>query len=260
MTTRTLVCTCTAALLLAANDPAGAQTAAWQYELTPYLWGSAMRGDVQSGDLPQIGVDMSFGEIVDILDFGLMGAFEARNGRWGLLFDMVYMKVSDDATASRTGPGPIGAPASVHADATFKQTLLAAAATYRVHDGRSPVDLFGGLRYTQLDVEARIDASLFGESGSVDSSADKDWFDPYIGMRIQHPLGERWTFVGYADAGGFGVGSDFTWQAAVGINRDFSKTVTGKLGFRWIGADYDKGGFVYDMSFEGAYAGVGFRF
>lgn len=114
MTTRTLVCTCTAALLLAANAPAGAETqaGAWQYELTPYLWGAAMRGDVQSGHLPKIGVDMSFGEIVDILDFGLMGAFEARNGRWGLLSDMVYMKVSDDATASRTGSGPIGAPAS----------------------------------------------------------------------------------------------------------------------------------------------------
>jgi len=260
MTTRIRVCTCAAALLLAASDRAGAQTGAWQYELTPYLWGSAMKGDVQSGHLPRIGVDMSFGDILDILDFGLMGAFEARNGRWGLLSDLVYMEVSDEATAGRTGSGPIGAPASVDAEATFKQTMLAAAAAYRIAEGRSPVDLIGGVRYAKLDVAARIDASLFGQSGTAVRGADKEWFDPYLGVRIQHPLGERWTFVGYADAGGFGLGSDFTWQAAVGINRSFSKAVTGTAGFRWIGTDYDKGGYVYDMNFEGAYAGLGFRF
>jgi hypothetical protein len=116
------------------------------------------------------------------------------------------------------------------------------------------------VRYAKLDASAVIDGSLFGESGTVVRGADKDWFDPYLGVRIQHPLGERWTFVGYADAGGFGLGSDFTWQAALGVNRVFSKKMTGKFGFRWMGTDYDKAGFVYDMQFEGAYAGLGFRF
>jgi len=30
-----------------------------------------------------------------------------------------------------------------------------------------------------------------------------------IGVRIQHRLAERWTMVGYADYGGFGVGIRF---------------------------------------------------
>ena len=140
-----------AALLLGAGVPAGAQTAAgqsgrWQYELTPYLWASGMKGDVQAGALPRTSVDMSFSDILDVFDFGLMGAFEARNGRWGLLFDGMYMKVSDSATARRTGPGPIGATLTANADVKMEQTMLAGAVAYRAMEGRSPVDVIGGLR------------------------------------------------------------------------------------------------------------------
>lgn len=72
-----------AAVLLAASGGAGAQSMGWEFEFTPYLWGAAMRGDVQAPALPRTSVDMSFGDILDALDFGLMAAFEARKGRWG---------------------------------------------------------------------------------------------------------------------------------------------------------------------------------
>jgi opacity protein-like surface antigen len=87
-----------------------------------------------------------------------------------------------------------------------------------------------------------------------------DWVDPYIGARIQHPVADRWTLVGYGDIGGFGVGSDFAWQAIAGVNYDFSKSVSGKLGYRYLAVDYDKDGFLYEMDSYGAYLGVGFRF
>lgn len=240
----------------AADDAA----AGWQYEVTPYLWASGMTGDVQAGRLPKTSVDMKFSDILEVLDFGLMGAFEARKDRWGVLLDAIYMKVSDSATASRTGPGPIGATATARAKGEVEQTMLAAAVAYRVLDDRSPVDLIGGLRYTKLDVDAKIDASLFGLTGSVHRSGDKDWVDPYIGVRFQHPFAERWTLVGYADVGGFGAGSDFTWQTALGARYEFSKTVSGQFGYRALSIDYDKGGFLYDMRNEGVYFGVGIRF
>jgi len=61
----------------AAEDQAGR----WQYELVPYFWAAGMKGDVQSGPLPKTSVDVDFSEIWDNLDFGAMGAFEARKGR-----------------------------------------------------------------------------------------------------------------------------------------------------------------------------------
>jgi opacity protein-like surface antigen len=233
---------------------------AWSYELTPYLWGSAMKGDVRGSALPKTSVDMSFGDIVDVLDFGLMGAFEGRKQRWGFYLDGIYMKVSDSATARRTGPGPIGATLTADANVKLRQTMLAGAVMYRAVDGRSPVDVFGGLRYNKIDVEANIDASLFALSGSVDRRADKDWFDPYIGVRVQHPVSNRWSLVGYADVGGFGVGSDFAYQAAIGLNYAVSKSAAAKFGYRHMNVDYAKGDFAYDMKLDGLYIGVGLRF
>jgi len=237
-----------------------AQTSGWQFEITPYLWAAGMKGDVQVGTLPKISTDVSFSDVLDVLDIGLMGAFEARKDRWGLLFDAIYMKLSMDATASRTGPGPIGATATANANLEMKQTLLAAAATYRAVEGRSPVDVFGGLRYIKLEASAEINGSFFAQTGTVSRSGDVDWVDPYIGVRIQHPIADRWTLVGYGDIGGFGVGSDFTWQAIAGVNYDFSKSVSGKLGYRYLSVDYDKDGFLYDMASYGVYLGVGIRF
>ena len=254
-----------AAALLCGTAPASAQStattsSAWTYEITPYFWGSAMKGDTQTCQLPTSSVDMSFSDILDTLDFGLMGAFEARTGRWGIFLDAIYMKVSDSATINRTGAGPLGATLSVTGNLRFEQTMLAGAVMYRAVEGTSPIDILGGLRYNKLDVEATADFSLLGLAGSRTRGGDKDWVDPYVGVRIQHPIANRWTLVGYADIGGFGVGSDFAWQAAVGVNYDFSKTVSAKFGYRYMDVDYDKSGFIYDMRIDGLFLGVGIRF
>lgn len=238
---------------MAAGTPAAVAADTWQFEGTPYLWASGMKGDVQAGRLPKTAVDMSFSDIMDTLDFGLMGAFEARKGRWGILVDAIYMKVSDSADASQ---GPL----TVGADATVKQSMFAGAVAYRAMEGTALVDLIGGLRYTKLDVDAKIDASLFNLAGTVKRSGTKDWIDPYIGARVQVPFADRWTFVGYGDVGGFGVGADFTWQASAGVSYEFTKTVSGILGYRYFKVDYDHDGFVYDMRSDGIYLGATMRF
>ena len=246
----------TVALAQAAASSGGG----WTFEFTPYLWGAGMSGEVGSGSLPTMNVDMSFSDILDNLDAGLMGAFEARNGRWGLLFDAIYMKLAHSATASRTGPGPIGSTATASAELEMTQTVFAAAVAYRAIEGRTPLDVIGGARYAKLTVDAQIDGSFYAQTGSVAASAEKSWVDPYIGVRVQHPIAERWTLVGYADVGGFGVGSDFTWQALAGVNYEFSKSIAGKFGYRYLYVDYDKDGFRYDMGNSGLYLGAGFRF
>ncbi|RPJ45145.1 MAG: hypothetical protein EHM16_13570 [Betaproteobacteria bacterium] len=261
---RRLASSLLASVLALGAGAAAAQTApaasGWQYEITPYFWGAGMKGDVQGGALPKISIDVGISDILDVLDFGLMGAFEARKGQWGLLFDAIYMDLSMSATASRTGPGPIGATATANANFGMKETVLAAAVAYRTVEGRSPVDVVGGLRYVKLEANADINGSFFAQTGTVARSADQDWVDPYVGARIQHLVNDRWTLVGYGDIGGFGIGSDFTWQVSAGANYNFSKSVSGIVGYRILYADYDKSGFLYDMKNSGFYAGVGIRF
>jgi opacity protein-like surface antigen len=249
-----------------APAPARAQIATaapgsgWTFDFTPYIWGVAMSGDVQGGALPPINIDMSFSDILDNLDAGLLGAFEARKGRWGLLFDAIYMKLETSGTASRTGPGPMGATATASAELQVTQTMFAAALAYRVVEGPAPIDIIGGLRYAKIEADAAINGSFFAQAGSVARSADKDWVDPYIGVRVLQSIAHNWTLVSYLDIGGFGVGSDFTWQALLGLNYEFSKTFAAKFGYRYLSVDYDKNDFVYDMADSGLYLGLGIRF
>jgi opacity protein-like surface antigen len=260
----------TAALLLAHGATASAQAGSsdagrWTFEFTPYLWGSGLKGDTQAGTLPRTSVDMKFSDLFDVLDFGAMGTFEARRDRWGLLVDVMYISLSDDGTATHTGQGPVGATLTANADVKVKQTMLAAAAMYRVADASTPIDVLGGLRYTAIDVDADIDASLFGPGGTgaagrTSRGGDKDWLDPFVGVRVQHTIADRWRLVGYADVGGFGAGSDLTWQLIAGATYEHSKRVSIKFGYRYMSIDYDKGGVLYDVTMQGPYAGVGIRF
>ncbi len=101
---------CGCSLLLAAtaligSPPAAAQDAAaasprWELSVTPYLWATALKGDVGVGRI-DADVDASFDDILDNLNFALMLSLEARKGRFGLLSDTVYANLEDNAATAR---------------------------------------------------------------------------------------------------------------------------------------------------------------
>jgi len=247
-----------AALLIAATPALGAEDAApWRFELTPYIWGAGLDGSVRVDGRPQAGlaVEQSFSDILKALDFAAMGGFEARKERWGLLLDAVYFRIANEGmVSSRRGF------ASLAAQGALTQQLYSVAASYRAVEGRNPVDVIGGLRYSSVrwdvDVQASVPLLPVADRRLVET---KDWVDPYVGARIQQALGGRWTAVGYADIGGFGVGSKLAWQALAAINYAFTPGIIGKVGYRYVSVDYDKSDFTYDMASSGAYLGVGFR-
>lgn len=245
---------------LAGSSPANAETVpdqptAWSYELVPYLWASRLNGQVEAATLPAVSVSIDFPDVLKTLDFGFMGAFEARSGRWGLLLDGIYTKNSGSATASRADIG-----VEVDAELKLKQTLFAAAVAYRVVEGDSLVDLVVGGRYNHADADAKINASLYGLNGSVARSGDKAWTDPYVGVRVIHPLSERWKAVAYADVGGFHVASKFAWQGIVGLKYANTESVATDLGYRIMKIDFERDSFAYDMRTDGLYVGLGVRF
>src|SRR5688572_475206 len=160
---RTLLGALALAVTVSSHAQSGAWTPdRWTFEVTPYLWAAGLKGDTQVGTLPLISIDVGFDKIFDHLDFAAMGAFEARRGRWGFLFDGQYMKLSASGTARRTGPGPVGATLTATADLTVEQTLLTGAAAYRLFEGRTAFDVLGGVRYSKIDLQGNITASLFG--------------------------------------------------------------------------------------------------
>ena len=86
------------------------------------------------------------------------------------------------------------------------------------------------------------------------------WIDPIVGLRGQVNF-TRWLFAAaQADAGGFGAGSQITWntQATLGVN--FSRNIAFEAGYRYMYIDYNKDNFLYNVNMPGVFAGLIFKF
>jgi hypothetical protein len=248
--------------LLAAEPPATAQNdpKAWRFDITPYFFAAGLNGTTGvnsvTGD-----VDMSFGDILENLDAGFMGLIEAQRGPWSLAFEGVYFKLKDEKT--RSWQGPIGNSNSGTLEATMTEEIYQLSAGYRVVDKKGSVDVIGAARATTLSATLNLAATTGADllsDGSRSVDARQNWWDPVIGVRGLYPLAKKWTAVGAADIGGFGVGSDLTYQLLAGINWQFAKSVSAKFGYRTLYQDYEKDGFIWDMTASGFYLGAGFQF
>ena len=148
-------------------------------------------------------------------------------------------------------------------ESSGKEQLYQLTAGYRVLDEHTRVDVLGAARYRQLDTTLNLVATTGSPllpDGSYSISGTENWWDPVIGARVLVPLAEAWTLVGYADIGGFGVGSDRTYQLLAGVNWQFAKSVSAKAGYRYLYQDYQNDNFVWDMKSSGYYLGAGFKF
>ena len=232
----------------------------WQFEITPYFVAAGLNGTVGVGGVTG-DVDMGVGDVLDRLDSAFMGAVEARKGSLGLIFDGVYFHLKNESTREWQGPGGIGTiTGELTADATDRIYQLSLAK--RVVDDGSMVDLVFAGRYTDIDSNLSLNTTSGGTlPGGSRSIGDKQsWWDPVIGLRVFVPFAEHWKGVGYADLGGFGIGSDITAQVLAGIDWEITKRFILKAGYRALFQDYNKDDFVWEMAMHGLYGGVGIRF
>ncbi len=218
----------------------------WQFEVTPYLWASAMAGKTGPAGL-EADVDMSFGDILDNLDKAFIINITAKKGQFSTWLDIVKMEISDG-----------GKVAALAVDLEMGQIGAEIALAYQlsVHEN---VEVFSGIRY--VDVDSKITFSGDGPIGigKIVRIGD-DWVDPFVGIRGTWPVSERWSFRARGDIGGFGVGSDFSWHGVLMANYQYSDMVSFKAGYRYLDMDYADNGFVYDMATSGVVMAVGFRF
>lgn len=233
------------------NDPSWAQEGSpppapaaegWQWEATLYMLGASLDGT--TGVAPLVAnVDIGFDEILDNLEFGAMGRLRAVHDPWSISLDVIYMGLGVSG-----GPPAFAVPFDVDVD----QTAVELAASFKYNDYFESIV---GVRYMDVSLDIRT----FGPLG-VQASGSRDWFDPFIGANIRAPLGEKWSFRGRADIGGFGVGSDLAWQLEALFEWRWSERASMQIGYRAIDIDYDDDGFLYDVLIQGPQAGVTFRF
>lgn len=220
----------------------------WTYLIEPYVLFPNMQGGVGIGQLPVAGVDEDPQDIFDNLHLGAMLYAEARNDRWSIASDILYM----DLEADIHGAGIIRG-----GEASAEQVGWELAVLGRL----SPwIELGIAATYNKLKADVRLDLPNSSARGETSES----WIDPSLVVRATIPMGDKWFLQGRGNIGGWGVGSDFFWQAQGHIGYRISDRFLMEAGYRVIGIDYDHGSgrdrFIYDMTTFGPQLKFGFTF
>ncbi len=239
MTTRTLYRPIALALALAAAAPV-ARAEDWKYDLYVYGLGAAVDGTVGLGPVDGA-VDVSFSDILDNLELGAMVSFRARKDDWAVMVDAIY--------------GDLGA-ANEQVDIDIDQVIFEVDAAFRLTE---VLELLFGLRYVDIDTGFAFSGPL-----GIRASAGDSWIDPLVGLQLESPMGDKWTFGGRLDVGGFGVGTDFSYQAALHFGYRLGESATLTFGWRYLDMDYEDGDgldrFRYDTATSGPQVGFLFHF
>ncbi len=214
----------------------------WDFNLAPlYIWMVDMEGTMGFGPVnSELSVD--FGTIFDNLEAIFTVHFEAMHkSNWGLFFDYSGLDIS-------------ASTALLSVD--FASTLVEAGGLYRLENGPHNFDFLGGVRYTKLEPDITIG------SPPPTFSLTEDWYDPIIGVRYFYDFGNKWMLSLRGDIGGFGVGSDFTWNVGALVHFQPWKNAGFIAGYRALDQDYESGSglsrFKYDMRLAGPVFAINF--
>jgi opacity protein-like surface antigen len=246
--------------LLAFPQALHAQTAGegWRLsQVTVYGWLPSITGAQQFPDGDPV-VDLDSSDVLEALQLAFFGTAEVRNGRLGLVFDLAYVDLGQDGEA-RGALIPGGDPASASVDTTL--LMATAVAAYRFAETSAGwVDVYGGLRFTDLSADVSVDIPGIGFAAA--RSASVDWVDAIVGLRGHRPIADRWSVTGLVDVGGFGIGSSsrLTWQVQGMVDYAFTDSVIGRLGYRYMNIDYRGSRLAVDADIYGPVIGVTWTF
>ncbi len=237
------VCLWAAVVLVVSGawTPAVAQAPSdkWEVTVAPYIMGAAMSGTttVRGRD---VDVDVSASDIFSNLQFGAMGLVVARKGNWGLGGDAIWMALG--TTVRNT-------------NVDFNQGAFA---FYGLRRLGSAADLTVGMRVNTL--QGQLKSNTLG----FDVSQDKTWVDPIVGLTLRTSRAHRVHAQLYTEIGGFGAGSDLTWQIFPTVGWSFTDRFSLQVGYRWLDLDYETGDgndrFAWDVLTQGPVGGLAFRF
>jgi hypothetical protein len=81
------------------------------------------------------------------------------------------------------------------------------------------------------------------------------WVDPFVGMRARHFVSDRIYLAALADVGGFGVGSELSWNAGGGVGFQVLDKVALEIFYRYMSVDYDDD-ILFDVDMSGLFLGA----
>ena len=228
-----------------------APTQDWRFQATIYGWAAGVSGDVGVLGLPPQNVNVTPWEAIEELKGAVMGSFIAEYGDWMIATDLMWTEVGQDDYIGNRG---------AHIDFVQKQLTASVLVGYRIPLNIPNLDVSAtaGFRYQRLNVSLDFDAA--DPAFSFDEDRTKQWIDPTVGVTMHYDFNDRWFLNALADVGGFDVGSNLTAQGFAAVGYNWTKTISTAIGYRAIYTDYEKDGFVYDMTQQGVFTSLGVHF
>lgn len=229
----------------------------WKFRIAPYLWGTAIDGNVAHERLPiDMHASMGFGDVWENLDVGAMGAFEARKGRYGVLADGMLAKISTTADAPVAG---MALPVRLKARTA---TGLVAFRYGWLENDNGYLDLVAGVRVwsarTRLaySIPVPVPPPI---PQQYSGSQQERWVDLQVGAKGRRTFSNR-AFVGgwaLAGKGESDLSTDLMLLAGYAINERLSAVA----GYRWLSTDYQtSSGFKFDTTMQGPGIGLEYQF
>ena len=229
--------------------------------LTAYFWTSDITGSTTiKGYAAE--VDADYGDVFKFVDY----AFKMRYEYWmrdlGIIADIWYVNLGKRMHLDQ---GPVGVDVNIASD----QLLMDLGVGYqfaRIPLGGNRINpyrwrppylafdvMFGG-RYAYF--ETRLDYYIDATSTSGDyGKTTNDWFELFVGGRARLQASFNLGFTLQSDFGGFGLGSDHTWNFAASADYRLLHWLTVSGGYRIKDIYVEQGSgddkFKYDVQMHG---------
>lgn len=222
----------------------------WEFIIAPYFWLSSISGDANG-----IPVDAEFKDLLKELNIALSLHSELHRGKWGIIFDPMYLQLEMDVDV----PAPENP--TIRADIWLVELLGAYKFTpnWEVYAGARYSDQT--LKITRGDVIPVPPApGILPESFKI----GENWTNWIAGVRATYPLGDKWLFTGKLD-GAFAGDSKKSWNAVAMFNYRIRKTMALNLGYRYYVDEFDnkKSGlekYTWDIKQQGPVIGYTWAF
>lgn len=221
-----------------------------------YVFGSDISGKTKIGNITS-DVDVSFNDVLENLDMGLMAFIDHRRGKWSFIADVFYADISAGSTKT------VNPSTTVKLDVDVKQLLVEGFVGYRVleqdySNAQLGIDLLAGARYNKIELGLEAKASQLGATFAASRNPDEDWLDGVIALRVQYAQDRGWGASTWADVGE-GVDSD-SYQLMGTVNYRFDNKVNLFGGYRHYSFRNDLSRLEVNLDYSGPIVGVSYGF
>jgi hypothetical protein len=249
------------ALLITAAAPvhAGDESASdeWRFEVDPHLWAAGLGGASGNG----FPISVGFTDILEDLNFAMMGSVKASKNKFSVFADTVYLKITGGSGSKFPLPIPPSLSISKELKASMKSWIATAGVGYKLIDSeQGSLNVHAGTRYLSADVKSTVTLTGPGPGQGVVVSGHEYWLDGIVGASGEVPLDnqKKWYFRYYGD---LGTGdSDFTWATEGRIGYRLNDKWDAYAGYRYVGWNFESGDALADINARGPIFGAIYRF